>query len=138
MSLPFQISVATLEREVLVDITGQVQEALKHFAPGLSGLVHVYVPHTTAAVTINEGADPAVKRDLVEGLARLAPRNAAYRHTEGNADAHIKASLLGNSVTIPVVDGILHLGTWQSLYLAEFDGPRTRKVWLTPIPRLRA
>jgi secondary thiamine-phosphate synthase enzyme len=93
----------------------------------------VSVPHTTAAVTINEGADPAVVRDLLDGLARLVPRNAGYRHSEGNSDAHIKTSLLGSSVTVPVTDGRLRLGTWQSIYLAEFDGPRTRRVWITPL-----
>jgi secondary thiamine-phosphate synthase enzyme len=94
----------------------------------------VFVPHTTAGITINEGADPAVQRDVLDGLARLVPRNAGYRHSEGNSDAHIKASLLGCSVTVPVVEGRVRLGTWQSIYLAEFDGPRTRRVWITPLP----
>jgi len=134
MAAPIEISVPTPEREVLVDITERVQRAVAEAAPGLSGLVCVFIPHTTAGVTINEGADPDVRRDLLDGLARLAPRAAAYRHGEGNADAHIKASLVGSSVTVPLSEGRLRLGTWQSIYLAEFDGPRTRRVWITLLP----
>lgn len=130
---PFEITVPTPEREAMVDITERVQQTLSAALPGFSGAVHIFIPHTTAGVTINEGADPAVVRDLMAGLARLAPRAAAYHHGEGNADAHIKASLVGSSVTVPVTDGKLRLGTWQSIYLAEFDGPRTRRVWLTPL-----
>ena len=125
-----EISVSTPSREVLVDITRQVQEAVAMSEPALTGMVGVFVPHTTAGVTINEGADPAVARDIVEALARLVPRNAGYRHGEGNADAHVKASLIGSHVAVPVEDGRLRLGTWQSIYLAEFDGPRTRRVWI--------
>jgi secondary thiamine-phosphate synthase enzyme len=84
-------------------------------------------------VTINEGADPSVVRDILESLRQLVPRDAGYRHGEGNSDAHIKASLVGSSVTVPVEQGRLRLGTWQSIYLAEFDGPRTRRVWITPV-----
>ena len=98
-----------------------------------TGAVIVFVPHTTAGVTINEGADPSVVRDILESLRRLVPRDAGYRHGEGNSDAHIKASLVGSSVTVPLEHGRLRLGTWQSIYLAEFDGPRTRRVWITPV-----
>jgi secondary thiamine-phosphate synthase enzyme len=129
-----ELTVATPAREVFVDITHSVQAALRQAAPGLDGLVSLFVPHTTAGVTINEGADPSVIRDMADGLARLVPRDAGYRHAEGNSDAHIKASLMGSQVTVPVQAGRLRLGTWQAVYLAEFDGPRTRKVWLTPIP----
>ena len=94
-----EISVRTPEREVLVDITERVQTALSQAAPGFSGLVNVFVPHTTAGVTINEGADPSVIRDIVDSLRRLVPRDAGYRHAEGNSDAHIKASLMGSSVS---------------------------------------
>jgi secondary thiamine-phosphate synthase enzyme len=111
-----------------------VQAAVAESAPELTGVVSVFVPHTTAGVTINEGADPSVARDIVEGLARLVPRDAGYRHAEGNSDAHIKTSLIGNQVTVPVERGRLRLGTWQSIYLAEFDGPRTRTVWIVPLP----
>ena len=129
-----EISVSTPSREVLVDITRQVQEAVAKSEPALTGTVSVFVPHTTAGVTINEGADPAVARDIVEALARLVPRNAGYRHGEGNADAHIKASLMGSHVAVPVENGKLRLGTWQTIYLAEFDGPRTRRVWIASMP----
>lgn len=88
----------------------------------------VFVPHTTAGVTINENADPDVARDIVEGLGRLVPQSERYRHSEGNSDAHIKSSMLGCSEFMAVADGELVLGTWQGIYLAEFDGPRRRRV----------
>ena len=128
-----EISVRTPEREVLVDITERVQTAVGQADPRLTGLISVFVPHTTAGVTINEGADPTVIRDIVEGLRRIVPRDAGYRHSEGNSDAHIKASLMGSSVLVPVEQGKLRLGTWQSIYLAEFDGPRDRRVWIVTI-----
>ena len=130
---PLEISVRTPEREVLIDISERVQNAVSQVHPGLSGVITVFVPHTTAGVTINEGADPSVVRDIVESLRRLVPRNAGYRHGEGNSDAHIKASLMGSSVLVPVEQGKLRLGTWQSIYLAEFDGPRNRQVWIVPV-----
>jgi secondary thiamine-phosphate synthase enzyme len=129
----FEISVRTSEREVLVDITQPVETALGRAYPGFTGLISVFVPHTTAGVTINEGADPSVVRDIVESLRRLVPRDAGYRHEEGNSDAHIKASLMGSSVLVPVEQGRLRLGTWQSIYLAEFDGPRDRRLWIVPV-----
>jgi secondary thiamine-phosphate synthase enzyme len=139
-----EISVSTPSREILVDITQEVQDTLAKAWPSrsgrgetpdaISGMVSIFVPHTTAGVTINEGADPSVARDLVDGLARLVPRDAGYRHGEGNSDAHIKTSLIGSHVAVPVENGRLRLGTWQSIYLAEFDGPRTRKVWIAPLP----
>lgn len=133
-----EISVPTSEREVFVDITDRVAQAVNQTGaepnrPETMGAVIVFVPHTTAGVTINEGADPSVVRDILDSLRRLVPRDAGYRHGEGNSDAHIKASLVGSSVTIPVEKGRLRLGTWQSIYLAEFDGPRTRRVWVTPL-----
>jgi secondary thiamine-phosphate synthase enzyme len=129
----FEISVPTPEREVLVDITDRVATAVSRAEPGFTGLVSIFVPHTTAGVTINEGADPSVARDIVESLRRLVPRHAGYRHGEGNSDAHIKASLMGSSVLVPVEQGRLRLGTWQSIYLTEFDGPRHRRVWMIPV-----
>jgi secondary thiamine-phosphate synthase enzyme len=128
-----EFSVSTPAREVLVDITQRVQHTLDESGWRLDGLVVIFIPHTTAAVTINEGADPSVARDIVDGLARLVPREAGYRHAEGNSDAHIKTSMLGTQVTVPVEKGRLRLGTWQAIYLAEFDGPRTRKVWVIPV-----
>jgi secondary thiamine-phosphate synthase enzyme len=128
-----EISVRTPEREILVDITERVQSAVAQARPGFNGLVSVFVPHTTAGVTINEGADPTVIRDIVDHLRRLVPRESGFRHSEGNSDAHIKASLMGSSAMVPVEGGRLRLGTWQSVYLAEFDGPRNRQVWVIPV-----
>jgi len=133
-----EISVSTPSREVLVDITPRVRSAVTESDPAMSGMVSIFVPHTTAGVTINEGADPSVVRDMVDGMARFVPREGGYRHSEGNSDAHIKASLIGSHVAVPVEGGRLRLGTWQSIYLAEFDGPRTRKVWIIPMPVARS
>ena len=94
------------------------------------GICHVFVPHTTAAVTINENADPDVVRDITEILEKIVPWRGDYAHSEGNSAAHVKASMLGFSETVFVEGGRLALGTWQSLYFCEFDGPRTRKVWV--------
>jgi len=127
-----EIVIRTPEREILVDITEPVRSALAESQPGFTGLVSVFVPHTTAGVTINEGADPTVIRDIIDHLRRLVPRDSGFRHSEGNSDAHIKASLIGSSVLVSVLNGGLRLGTWQSIYLAEFDGPRDRRVWVIP------
>jgi secondary thiamine-phosphate synthase enzyme len=135
MTMPtLEIKVSSPAREVLVDISERIQRAVAESDPTFSGMVNVFVPHTTAGVTINEGADPSVARDIVEGLARFVPREAGYRHSEGNSDAHIKASLIGSHVAVPAAEGRLQLGTWQSIYLAEFDGPRTRRIWIVPLP----
>jgi len=121
------INVKTGSRNEMVDITSHVQKEISN--AGLEdGICVVYVPHTTAGVTINEGADPAVCRDIIQKLNELVPPNAGYRHMEGNADSHIKASLMGSSVTILVEKGRLVLGTWQKIFFCEFDGPRTRRV----------
>lgn len=133
MTVPaIEIKVSSPTREVLVDISERIQSALAESDPTFSGMVSVFVPHTTAGVTINEGADPSVARDIIEGLGRLVPREAGYRHSEGNSDAHIKTSLVGCHVAVPAEQGRLQLGTWQSIYLAEFDGPRTRRIWIVP------
>jgi len=120
--------VRTAGRTDLRDITEKVQEAVRR--SGLEeGVALVYVPHTTAGITINENADPSVVHDIREALERLVPWDQDfYRHSEGNSAAHIKASLMGSSVSIPVVDRRLVLGQWQGLYLCEFDGSRTRRV----------
>jgi secondary thiamine-phosphate synthase enzyme len=123
------IKVKTEAREEMVDVTAEIQREVKK--GGLQdGLCVAYVPHTTAGITINEHADPAVARDLSETLARLVPHSAAYRHTEGNADAHVKASWIGSSVTILVENGKLVLGTWQGIFFCEFDGPRSRNLYV--------
>lgn len=122
-----QITVQTSARCEMIDITARVAAEVK--ASGVTkGFCHVFVPHTTAAITINENADPDVPRDIMAALERLAPFDASYRHREGNSAAHIKASLLGASEVVAVEAGRLVLGTWQSLFFCEFDGPRTRRV----------
>jgi len=121
------LGVTTRKRIELVDMTEQVRAALRKLRL-TSGVIIVYVPHTTAAVTINENADPSVGRDISGVLSRLVPAGADYEHTEGNADAHAKAALVGSSVTIIVEGGELVLGTWQGIFFCEFDGPRNRKV----------
>jgi secondary thiamine-phosphate synthase enzyme len=127
------IELSTRERTCMLDITGEVERAVGH--SGMQeGLCTVFVPHTTAGVTINENADPSVRRDLLDKLAELVPHSARYSHTEGNADAHIKASLMGSSVQIPVQGGRLQFGTWQGIFFCEFDGPRRRKVWVSVLP----
>lgn len=123
------LEIATPEHSALVDITDRVAALVRE--RGIkSGICTLYVPHTTAAITINEGADPAVAEDLLAGLDRLVPWNHPYRHREGNAAAHIKATLTGPSVQVPIDGGRLLLGTWQRIFFCEFDGPRARKVRL--------
>lgn len=122
-----RIEVPTGSRTQLIDITKVVADELEK--TGIkSGICYVYMPHTTAGLTVNENADPDVARDIIAGLARLVPVTGDYRHAEGNSDAHIKASLMGFSVIVPVIDGCLALGTWQAIYFCEFDGPRHRYV----------
>jgi len=129
-----RLSVSTDSREQLVDITGQVQEVLGESGVK-SGIVTLFAPHTTAGVTINENADPSVADDILRGLTELVPRSASYyRHVEGNSDAHIKATLVGQSLQVLAEDGKLTLGTWQGIYFCEFDGPRTRKLWIKISP----
>ena len=117
------------KREQFIDITGKIRELIS--GCGIKeGVVYIFIPHTTAAVTINENADPDVNRDILAGLSGLAPEKGEYRHSEGNSDAHIKTSLLGSSVTALSSEGNLVLGVWQVIFFCEFDGPRKRQVWL--------
>jgi secondary thiamine-phosphate synthase enzyme len=117
----------------MVDITAEVAGAVAEL--GLdAGAVLVHVPHTTAAVTINEGYDPDVAADVVADLARRVPRDAGYAHAEGNSDSHIKAILVGCSQLVPVEGGKPALGRWQRIFFCEFDGPRSREVWVSPLP----
>ncbi len=121
------INVRTSARTELVDITADVQEVIAEI--GLEeGVCYLFVPHTTGAVTINEGADPSVRRDIIKTLSQLIPRDGGYAHMEGNSDAHIKSSLVGASAYVFVEKGKLLLGTWQSIFFCEFDGPRHRRV----------
>ena len=127
--MPKSISVKTQSRIHMVDITSMIQKEVSR-GNVADGICIVYVPHTTAGVTINEGADPAVCRDITDKLNDLVPPNAGYRHMEGNADSHIKASLMGSSVTVLLENGRLVLGTWQKIFFCEFDGPRSRKAYI--------
>ena len=131
-----RFEVRTSRREEFVNVTRHVEQAVE--ASGVSaGVAVVSCPHTTAGITVNENADPDVTRDLLVGLERLAPREAGWRHAEGNSDGHLKATLIGSSATLPVERGRLLLGTWQAVYLGEFDGPRTRRVEVTVLPGVR-
>jgi secondary thiamine-phosphate synthase enzyme len=125
-----RFQIRTSAREQLLDVTRQVAEAVEASAVA-EGVVVVSSPHTTAGVTVNENADPDVARDVLVGLERVFPRDAGWRHVEGNSDAHLKTALVGVSVTLPVRAGRPALGTWQAIYLAEFDGPRTRHLDVT-------
>ena len=119
--------VETRRRAQLVDVTERVADIVKRSGVE-EGVCHVYIPHTTAGVTINEGADPDVPQDVEALLARLVPKEARYKHSEGNSDAHIKTALIGPECTAPVRGGRLALGRWQAMFLCEWDGPRTRRV----------
>lgn len=121
----FQVS--TGRKEELIDITAKVADGVSKLSID-SGLCVVYVPHTTAAVTINENADPAVSQDILLGLSHMKLESLHFAHLEGNSPAHIKSSLIGCSVSVIVEKGRLQLGTWQGIFFCEFDGPRTRKV----------
>lgn len=123
------INVRSSQRSEFIDITEKINEVIKE-AGILSGICYVYIPHTTAAVTINEGADPSVHRDIQNALTRLVPQEMNYSHREGNADAHIKSSIIGTSQLVIIDEGRLVLGTWQAVYFCEFDGPRHRRVTL--------
>ena len=121
------IAVSTRSRTELIDITSRVREALEK-SGAKEGICCIFVPHTTAGITINEGADPSVKRDILESLNKIIPFTGDYQHAEGNSAAHIKTTLVGTSATCLIEDGRLVLGTWQSIFFCEFDGPRDRKV----------
>ena len=121
------ISVNSRLRTELIDITGQVRDAVRK-AGIEEGICHLFVPHTTAGITINEGADTSVKRDILTCLNKLVPFDGDYKHAEGNSAAHIKTTLVGTSALCLVENGQLALGTWQSIFFCEFDGPRDRRV----------
>jgi len=123
------IEVKTQAREEVVDITARVREEL--VSSGVKdGICYVYVPHTTAAVTINENADPSVKEDILMALRKIVPDSLPYRHSEGNSPAHVKACLIGSSIKVIIDEGQLALGTWQGIFFCEFDGPRSRNVFI--------
>jgi len=122
-----KLTVSSASRTEFIDITAEVQKMVE-ISGVKDGICMLYVPHTTAAVTINESADPSVKTDILSVLNKIVPWEANYRHLEGNSPAHIKASLMGASEMIAVENGRLVLGTWQGIFFCEFDGPRTRSV----------
>ncbi len=123
------IPVNTSNRTEMLDITAEIEQVVQENNLK-EGLCIVFVPHTTAAVTINENADPDVLADMLQELEKVIPFNDNYRHLEGNSAAHIKSSLIGSSISVIIEDGKLKLGTWQGIVFCEFDGPRTRDVWI--------
>jgi secondary thiamine-phosphate synthase enzyme len=127
-----EISVSTSRRNEFIDVTEEVRGVVKESGVK-EGYVHLYVPHTTAAVTINENYDPSVKSDILDKLSDIIPPGAGYSHSEGNADSHIKASIIGSSDFIPVVNGDIDLGRWQGIFFCEFDGPRSRRMLIQVI-----
>ena len=124
-----ELHISSKKREEMIDITSEIQNAINQ-EKIIDGYLIVYVPHTTAGITINEGADPSVQQDIIKTLQQLIPEKNNYDHEEGNSDAHIKASLLGSSVTLLVNKGKLVLGTWQHIFFYEGDGPRNRMVYI--------
>lgn len=124
------INIETTQREQMLDITGQVQQVLQE--AGIShGMALVASQHTTGGITVQEGADPDVQRDMIKHLRALVPLESGFLHAEGNSDAHLKVALIGSSQGLPVADGQVVLGTWQRLFFCDFDGPRRRKVMVT-------
>ena len=124
-----KIPLSTHDTVEFVNIDRLVEEVVQA-QDVTEGVCNIYVPHTTAGITINENADPAVREDIINELNKIVPFDDAYRHLEGNAAAHIKACLVGFSVTVPIQEGRLALGTWQSIYFCEFDGPRRRYIYV--------
>jgi len=127
------LQVRTRRRTELQDVTDQVEAAV-HESGCNGGVCHLYVPHTTAGVLVNEGDDPAVARDIEATLDRLIPHSAGYKHAEGNSDSHIKTALIGSSETVWIENGRLSLGRWQAVFFAEFDGPRVRELRIKIVP----
>lgn len=125
----FKFNIKTNSRCDFIDVTHELKRVVQESGVE-SGMMVVFIPHTTAAVTINENADPDVKRDMEINLSNLVPESGDYKHYEGNSDAHIKASLMGFSETLIIDNGDLVLGTWQGIYFSEFDGPRNRKIYV--------
>ncbi len=124
-----KFKISTGERCQLIDITAEVKKIVNDYKVK-HGMIHIYCPHTTGAIVINENYDPSVQEDITEALKKLIPYHAGYSHSEGNADAHIKAAIIGSSRTLFIEDGKLAFGTWQGVFFCEFDGPRTREVWV--------
>lgn len=130
-----KIYIQTGKRVDFVDITYQIEEIVKNKKVN-NGVCFLFVPHTTCGLTINENADPSVRKDIIRKLNELVPENDNYSHLEGNADSHIKSTITGHSLILFIENNSLKLGTWQGVYLCEFDGPRKREVWLKIVPTL--
>ncbi len=126
------IDIKTNKREEFIDITGIIDTYVRNNRLD-NCILLIYSPHTTCGLTINEHADPDVKNDMIRKLKELIPKNDEYKHIEGNSDAHIKTSIIGNRITVIVENGSVKLGRWQGIFLTEFDGPRNRKIWLNPM-----
>ena len=124
-----ELKVRTPSREILVNITSEISQVVKKSSVR-EGVCRIFVPHTTAGITINENADPAVMKDIINYLGKLIPKSAEFSHREGNSDAHIKSSLTGPSLEILIHNGRLALGTWQGIMFAEYDGPRNRRLYV--------
>ncbi len=124
-----KLNVSSNKRNEMIDITNEINRIVENEKIE-SGLLIVYVSHTTAGVTINEGADPNVQRDILQRLEKIVPKNGDYRHSEGNSDAHIKSSIIGSSVNVFIENNSLILGTWQKIFLFEGDGPRNRTLYI--------
>jgi len=125
----YELEINTTKRSQMIDITKRLSTVL-HEDKTDNGIMMVFIPHTTAGITINENGDPDVKRDILHQLKEISPQSEEFKHFEGNSDAHVKASLVGASTQVIIKDSELCLGTWQSVYLCEFDGPRRRKIWV--------
>ncbi|MGB9642792.1 MAG: secondary thiamine-phosphate synthase enzyme YjbQ [Candidatus Ratteibacteria bacterium] len=124
-----KIQIRTTKRKEMINITHIISDAVNKSSVS-NGICAVFIPHTTCGLTINENADPSVQADILSGMKRLIPENATYSHLEGNSDAHIQSTLVGHSTILIIEKGIIQLGTWQGVFLCEFDGPRTREVWI--------
>jgi len=122
-----RLAIQSTKKEEMIDITADVRRIVRESGV-LRGICHLYVPHTTAGITVNENTDPNVKLDIIAQLEKAVPREGKYRHAEGNAAAHIKSSIIGSSQAIFIENGKLVLGTWQAIFLCEFDGPRSRNI----------
>ena len=127
------LTIKTSRHAELKDVTSEIESVIRE-SRCLHGVCHLYVPHTTAGILINEGDDPAVARDIEATLDRLIPRSGDYKHAEGNSDSHIKTAIIGSSETVWIENGRLALGRWQAIFFAEFDGPRTRELRVKVVP----
>jgi secondary thiamine-phosphate synthase enzyme len=132
-SVTGELSLKTERRTQLMDVTTGVAKMV-HDSGVHHGVCHLHVPHTTAGIIVNEGADPDVARDIEAALVRLVPQDAGYRHAEGNSDSHVKSALVGSSATLFIADGRLELGRWQGIFFCEFDGPRQRTLRIKIVP----